>query len=91
MLLIRMRPLTGIEGVLTVLRPDGTVLCSDYLPDGNSSILHLVTGCLIDVTGTHTILVRDKSYDEFGAYDLVLQRLNSPANTECAESISPTS
>ncbi|MGH2948878.1 MAG: hypothetical protein ACRDPC_21925 [Solirubrobacteraceae bacterium] len=53
-----------------VLRPDGTTRCSPTRDDDLS--------CVLDRTGTHTILVRDSAGTFTGGYRLGLQRLNDP-------------
>lgn len=51
---------------LRLFRPDGTLLCS-----GQGE-------CLLDATGTHTVLVEDRNRSGPGAYQLYFQRLNNP-------------
>ncbi len=64
----------GTSGSLTaaqaVLRPDGTTLCE-------FTNAHELT-CLLDVSGTHTIQLKDYGGTGIGGYNLHLQRLNNP-------------
>jgi len=53
-----------------VLRPDGTTLC------GPTTTQELT--CLLDTSGTYTILVRDVSGPNTGSYLISIQRLNNP-------------
>lgn len=52
------------------LRPDGTSLC------GPSSLVDL--DCVLDTSGTHTILISDNNGLDTGGYRIYIQRLNNP-------------
>ena len=70
---IRVRAQGGapsLRPVFELIKPDGTTGCS--AADERS--------CLISVTGTYTVLVRDQSPGHrTGGYELSVQRLNDPA------------
>jgi hypothetical protein len=56
--------------VAEVIRPDGTRRCAPAAAESAT--------CVLDATGTHTLLIRDSPGDAFGHYWATLQRLNDP-------------
>ena len=63
-------PAAALAPLAEVLRPDGTIRCA---PNGAEN-----QTCVLDASGTHTILVRDAAVN-VGGYSLGVQRLNNPA------------
>jgi hypothetical protein len=62
-------PAATLSPLAEVLRPDGTTHCA---PNGAEN-----QTCVLDTSGTHTILVRDVAAN-VGGYSLAVQRLNDP-------------
>ena len=62
-------PAAALAPLAEVLRPDGASRCA---PSGTEN-----QTCVLDASGTHTILVRD-SAGNVGGYSLAVQRLNNP-------------
>jgi uncharacterized repeat protein (TIGR01451 family) len=60
-----------------LLRPDGSTVPHSACSSTNPTTAQETT-CLLDVTGTHTILIRDPGGTGTGTYDLHLMRLNNP-------------
>jgi len=62
-------PAAALSPLTEVVRPDGTTRCA---PSGAEN-----QTCVLDASGTHTILVRDSAANA-GGYSLGVQRLNNP-------------
>ena len=62
-------PAAALAPLAEVLRPDGATRCA---PSGAEN-----QTCVLDASGTHTILVRDSAANA-GGYSLAVQRLNDP-------------
>lgn len=54
----------GLDAQPEMLRPNGTTLCESIISDE--------LACLLDASGTHTILVRDLSGKDTGTYQVSL-------------------
>ena len=76
--LVRMSGLSpSLDPTFRVYRPDGSVICEASRT--SRGLLEQV--CLLDVTGTFSILISDDDGLNVGAYNLAIQRLNGPAQT----------
>ncbi len=65
-----------VDPQLRLYRPDGTLLCSGQNFGGTLDL----SSCVVDVSGTHTLLVTENGGEETGNYNLHLQRTNGPGN-----------
>ncbi len=72
--LLDLPEVSNLEMQFWLYRPNGTVLC------GSWSYTLAELACLLDASGTHTLLVGDLYGDLVGSYRLHLQRLNPPAS-----------
>ena len=69
--------------VAEVISPDGTTQCSPAAADRAT--------CMLDTTGTHTLLIRDSPGDAFGHFWATLQRLDDPVGCTTLTSQVPVS
>ena len=74
-------PNTGFGSEISLYRPNGTLLCSDW--DVGGSLAE--TTCTLDIDGTFTILAEDHFGFTTGTYGLHIQRLNQPGNATSLE------
>lgn len=74
--LIVTRTSGSIQPEFEVYRPDGTEICGASTVDNMARV-----DCVLDHTGTFTLLVNDRNFDDLGSYEVYTQRLNNPSGT----------
>jgi hypothetical protein len=67
----------GLNPEFAIYRPDGTLLCEQRGPSSGQ----VEKECLLDATGTYTLLAGDWVAQFTAPYALYVQRLNNPGNT----------
>lgn len=71
------------DAYIRVYGPDGTKVCEAKAEQPSSSVKSInaeISGCVLTMSGAHTIQASEFGGNSTGSYNLLIQRLNNPGN-----------